>query len=772
MEPENPRPTKKRQLAAQERQRAVRACDECRRLKEKCEGGTPCKRCRHLRRPCEFNNPSTVTWRRGADSAALLKELKDRVKYMEAILRHHLPRINLDVEALRQTCESLPSWPDLGQSSVPAMPLEPAVAPPASESPGIEDENCTVEYVDDTTAHYSGEFSHWNFSMHIKRNIDDLISKSNVKTLESIERIPDFYRVAEPDPASTSIRDLVATLPPRPVSAFLANVFFTRATSIYYYVDSNWVKETLDHLHRNSAHLSSKDVPAACVVLMVLAVGTQYVHLETSKQNNNKCGRRGPANLETPVNWELDIGCTFYRQAAKSISEVIHSGSLLSVQVFLLLALYNLPIDASGLGFVYSNLAIKVAIQNGMHRRLSRGVFDTKAKEMRRRIWWTAYCIERKIGIYHGRPASIQRSDIDADFPTSFHTSGIDDDDFDATGLLESIHLTCQAEAFLYQISQLRTCPRSEAGTIMDRITQMKTKLQRPWAARHQNVDHLASRAALHARLECCLLHIFIGRPFVLAHRQVRPDNQHRDPNATEHVSRAPKATAANSQIRWNVLIDECVSAANEAIDICSGMQTGGMGLARSSYTEYSACRASLLVLIAYSICRRTNDFSNNLQKGLDAIREMASVGDSARSEVSLLETLEQALHRLQDFNVECDDGAEDAVGESVQASYQGLLDWYTKAAGCINPRASTSIPTAMDSHGARAPVLAPHPQPGPHGNEFPAAGAADGPGIDEYPFDLDLLNMDGNIAFFTSDFNDHGIVESELFENLLCMPR
>lgn len=132
---------------------------------------------------------------------------------MEAILRHHLPRINLDVEALRQTCESLPSWPDLGQSSVPAMPLEPAVAPPASESPGIEDENCTVEYVDDTTARmsapcftrasyttltngsccaadYSGEFSHWNFSMHIKRNIDDLISKSNVKVRQAACTFP------------------------------------------------------------------------------------------------------------------------------------------------------------------------------------------------------------------------------------------------------------------------------------------------------------------------------------------------------------------------------------------------------------------------------------------------------------------------------------------------------------------------------------------------------------------------------------------------------
>jgi hypothetical protein len=64
---------KKRRLAGEERERAVRAlvypeirdgimpavlnpsrCDECRRVKEKCEGGVPCNRCAHFQRPCEF----------------------------------------------------------------------------------------------------------------------------------------------------------------------------------------------------------------------------------------------------------------------------------------------------------------------------------------------------------------------------------------------------------------------------------------------------------------------------------------------------------------------------------------------------------------------------------------------------------------------------------------------------------------------------------------------------------------------------------------------
>lgn len=113
----------------------------------------PCKRCRHLRRTCEFNNASAPTAKRVQEPMVSSKDLKERVKYMEAILHHHLPQLPLDIDTLRRTCESFPAWsPGSDQHGTSGLPVENTAHPSASDSPGIEDEKCTVEYVDDTTA--------------------------------------------------------------------------------------------------------------------------------------------------------------------------------------------------------------------------------------------------------------------------------------------------------------------------------------------------------------------------------------------------------------------------------------------------------------------------------------------------------------------------------------------------------------------------------------------------------------------------------------------
>jgi hypothetical protein len=208
--------------------------------------------------------------------------------------------------------------------------------------------------------------------------------------------VPDFIRVGEADPGSASISEIVAILPPRTVATFLIEVFFKHATSFYYLVDRGRLDGILERIYADTTGLRSKDVTASCLVLMVLAVGTQYVHLESPEKSRRR-STGVSTHSETATSWELDIGSAFYRQVAKLISEVIHSGSLLSVQVFLLLGFYCLPIDASGLSYIYLNLAIKTAIQNGMHRENSRSVFDAETKEFRRRIWWTAYCMERSV---------------------------------------------------------------------------------------------------------------------------------------------------------------------------------------------------------------------------------------------------------------------------------------------------------------------------------------------------------------------------------------
>ncbi|KAF2716174.1 hypothetical protein K431DRAFT_279470 [Polychaeton citri CBS 116435] len=713
MDVEHPRPAKKRYLAAEERQRAVRACDECRRLKEKCEDGSPCRRCRHLRRACEFKASPTVADKRGSGFADSLYELRERLRCMESILKHHFPDLSLDIDSLRRSCDSLPLL-------LPSRPLQPDTEEQVTEalpnSPGIEDEDCTVDYVDGTTTHYSGEFSYWNFSMHVKRNIDELMAKSDVQSSENANRIPDFIRVGEANPESTAILDIVAMLPPRPVAIFLANVFFKHAVNVYYYVDQHWVSGMVNEMYKIPTRLQSKDVTAACAVVMVLAVGTQYAHLESPKRYSSiGAGVTASSNLQSDL--EIDIGSIFYSQVAKLLSEVIHSGSLLSVQVFLLLGLYSLPVDASGLGYIYLNMAVKLAIQNGMHRKSSHGAFDSNTKNLRRRIWWTAYCLERLF---------------------------------------------------------LRKCPRSEIKMSLDRIKKLKMQMSERWSIPRCNATSTSTtlpivrtRAEIHSRLEYCLLEMFIGRPFLLSHRQEKARFQLKAASAVSAPSGMPRTEEAASRMQWEFLIEDCVTAAKEAIDICHKMQKGRLGLARSSYVEYSSCRASLLVLIAYSISYRTNQFSSILQSGLEAIREMAP-GDSARSEVSLLETLEAALHRLHVFDLMPNQSVTTEAKRSAQEGYEGFLNWWKEMRTSSKSRNESTASNDEGAEGVTEQNRESCTRAVPMRNDAPMANLRNDFNIDDYHCDLDSLYMDRNLAFFSLDFGDHGCPEKDLFGSLL----
>jgi hypothetical protein len=311
---------------------------------------------------------------------------------------------------------------------------------------------------------------------------------------------------------------------------------------------------------------------------------------------------------------------------------------------------------------------------------------------------------------------------------------------------------------------------------ILTRIKEMKKNLDGRWAPRGysaassttaSDVHHAESRSKLHNRLESCLLHMFIGRPFILAHRRVQETTQCGHTDAVKDVILSKSATP-NGQ--WDFLIHDSVSAANEVINICHDMRVRGMGLAKSSYAEYSSCRASLLVLIAHSVCCRTNEHSRTLREGLDAIREMASVGESAQSEVSLLETLEGALERLHAFDEPRDESQTTMTKNNTQDGYEGLLTWYTRMAQPSRSCASDSTISANDPQNTRVPNLASvHSTP----NKIyqPITNTSIDQLTDQYPFDFDLLNADGNTALFTPNFHGLSNTENELFENLLWPP-
>lgn len=198
-------------------------------------------------------------------------------------------------------------------------------------------------------------------------------------------------------------------------SGFLVRTFLKYVEPNYFFVEASWLHEKLASCYQNPESLVSDDASWVCTVLMVLAVGTQYTHMEAGLSNNFASSFNSHDCNE--LSSEDDVGRNFYHAAAALLPDVIACASVESVQACLLLAQYALPLDTHGLAYTYLGLSLSLAIQNGLHRKSAGTNLDRYTMETRSRLWWTVYSIEKRICILHGRPVPIAHSEIDADLP-------------------------------------------------------------------------------------------------------------------------------------------------------------------------------------------------------------------------------------------------------------------------------------------------------------------------------------------------------------------
>ncbi|KAK5045758.1 hypothetical protein LTR84_008850 [Exophiala bonariae] len=604
----------------------------------------------------------------------LLSEARRRAFYMGRILNYYLPDLDLSTKGLYEKVKSL----DSEQKAVDQS----AAASPESESDvndTLQGEECTINAVNDDVAHYSGELSYWNFSMRLNKHVKDLMDT------EDQQDIPHYWRVEQLNSSPIAVSKAASTLPPLQIAEFLISVYLKHAAVSYFCFEPHWIVEKMGLIYNKTPHLTPKDAGALVTLLGVLAIGSQHAHLESPK--NARTQRETDSH-------DNELGAVFYQQAARLLPEVIHLGSLESVQGCLLLGLYALPVDASGLGYIYLNLAMKMAMQNGMHRQAPDTVFAPEAISRRSKIWWTVYCLERKISIYHGRPISVRPMDIDVGLPhDEFEPLG--QDSISSTSSLRTlIKLVDNLGQAADDILLLRNRNKLQTSGVLTRLISKRDEIKRWWTdlALHKQPF---SRPKIHLQLEYCLLRMFLGRPF-LVNREVpglSPDSTSEDALAQQNPTRS---TASQSQrqssraSRATSLVDDCVSAATEAIDLCQALRDNDCGLAAVSYVEYSSCRASLLVLIAFCIRTQTIQCFDHQKRGLEMIREMAATGESARHEILLIEALGRALKRLHLWNQNTSPDSR-ASPKRPQASYHDFKQWRTLW------RADKSVPRSAE---------------------------------------------------------------------------
>ncbi|KAL1619514.1 hypothetical protein SLS56_010058 [Neofusicoccum ribis] len=74
-------------------------------------------------------------------------------------------------------------------------------------------------------------------------------------------------------------------------------------------------------------------------------------------------------------------------------------------------------IDRRNDAYIYSGMALRMALTKGLHRETAEGLMDDRTRERRRKIWWTVYVLDRKFSSSMGVPLSVQDIDITVEFP-------------------------------------------------------------------------------------------------------------------------------------------------------------------------------------------------------------------------------------------------------------------------------------------------------------------------------------------------------------------
>ncbi|KAJ5671015.1 hypothetical protein N7507_000142 [Penicillium longicatenatum] len=611
------------------RRRTSLACDICRKQKEKCEGGQPCWRCQRLDRTCQFTSQPAPQ----RPSCSLREDISSPIsnqyqQNLEVIVRHFLGDVSLDEENVAQIAAKC------------------TTENKEMETSGV-DESQYMHFVSSNVAFYSGEFSHWNFSEKLRRTMRCRdTSDSSVK---------EYWRATHLQSSTHTAAEAITHLPPRTIAEFLVAVFFKYTEVNSFYVEKEWMHEKLQLCYDPFAQLTAADIPWICSVFAVLAIGTQFAHMEEDRANPDSCLSEEIASCS-----EHSVGLGFFNVACKLGHDVILAASYESVQAFLLLAVYALPVSCGGLSYTYFGLAMKMAIQNGMHRRYAGGECDRRTLELRNRLFWTVYTLERRTAIMHGRPNSIARSEVNTDLPTDCPT--FDSPNF--SSMMNFIDMVSWTGEVADTLAKLKRCPNRLLLEYLGQLMQLRSKIRQWWSSRSSKFQEQDTapqgslfRQNCHMKLCYLLIYVYMGRPFIFDTRSKEelPENQ--------NVGKAQRSE----------LVDDCVQSALEIIEVLQHLAEN-FGLCRASYTEFSSCRAALLVILAESLhSGRTARLQEVLNRGMSLIRQMTG-GTSTQSEISYIESIQAAIDQWSSNEKFCDQNA--SAGHSSTSAYATFKDW------------------------------------------------------------------------------------------------
>lgn len=180
------------------------------------------------------------------------------------------------------------------------------------------------------------------------------------------------------------LREAIDAFPPRPVADFLFSVFTKHATDTFFYFDQAQFLAELDQFYSDLTSPLRLDSAFICLAMATFALASQWTPMERPESSDIGEQRSN-----------ADLGRVFYCQARSLIPDIIDRPCLRSIQAPFVLGVYLLPASAVGSSYVYMGLALRKALASDLHLQSDDQGIDVREKEVRRRLWWSIYSLER-----------------------------------------------------------------------------------------------------------------------------------------------------------------------------------------------------------------------------------------------------------------------------------------------------------------------------------------------------------------------------------------
>ncbi|PWY74964.1 fungal-specific transcription factor domain protein [Aspergillus eucalypticola CBS 122712] len=568
------------------RQKITRACDHCKEKKTRCTGTLPCVRCMRLDLSCQYN----AAYSRGLppDPLPAPPSMTDGHTYSPGAKR----RPQTDGALGRRRPSSAQQSP-----SVPAgSPQQPLCRNEVSQR------NSPDPAVTDFEGNYLGPASGVSFLNRVwcRLHQDERHAIPDSLENESSPRNTSVFMFG--DKPYSDYRQVTFSLPPFDKARELVNIYFDFSMVTYRFLHRGIVEEWLCQVYLNN--VSSANPPTGpmvvrtAIILVIFAVGTLYEEQKPESPVDEWCGSE---------QW----------YAASKYMSSLESGPprLETVQARLGQCLYLLSTSRANECWYSFGTALQLVTALGLHRkfpdRLPKGGNTYMERELRKRILWSAYMLDRYLSVMFGRPRLLHDEDIDQDLPDEINDEDMLQEDperrtgsADCMMIASILHFKLgrilgDISRQLYTVNpSSRSPPLEMAARLTSRLEEWKatappifngvraTSLIPPLCRQSQVLQLAYSHAVIHAT-----------RSFLL-----------NDISDLRRKPPAPHPVASN-------LVRKCVEAAQEVMELVEGLAKQNI-LTHSFWFTHYVCFCAITVVYIYIIQQHRDTYPKTLSPG------------------------------------------------------------------------------------------------------------------------------------------------------------